>query len=106
MSDETPEAAAAVPAPSGINLAAIAGEVSTIDEAAMKFLPFVTTIVGVIPGAQIAAPFLAMAGPLLVALDSAAKQVAEGKPGAAAQDVFQELINHLTTGKPNSPLLS
>ena len=106
MADETPEAAAAVPASSGINLAAIATEVSTIDEAAMKFLPFVTTIVGAIPQTAVAAPFLAVAGPLLQALDNAAKEVAAGNPGAAAQDIFQQLINHLTKGAPNSPALS
>jgi hypothetical protein len=89
-----------------IDLTSIAQEVSTVDEAVMKALPIITTITGIIPGAQVATPFLAMAGPLLQAIDNAAKDIADSKPGAAWQDILQELTNHVTKGQPNSPILS
>jgi hypothetical protein len=90
----------------GVTLAGVAGEVSSADEVVMQFLPEVTTICGFIPGAQVATPFLAMAGPLLLALDNACKSVVAGNPGAAAETVLQEVISHLTPGLPNSPILS
>jgi hypothetical protein len=87
------------------DLAAIAKEVSTVDEAIMRVLPFIAPLLGFIPGAAVAEPFLPLVGDLLTALDNAAKAVAAGNPGAAATDILQELINHLTPGQPNSPAL-
>lgn len=104
MTDE-PESAAAAPA-TGISFTTIASEVATVDEAVMKVLPFVTTLTGFIPGAQVATPFLAAAGPLLLVLDNAAKAIAAGNPNAAWQDVLQELTKHLTPGQPNSTALA
>jgi hypothetical protein len=86
--------------------AGIATEVSQIDEAVMKALPFVSTMIGFIPGAQVAVPFMPLVGELLQVIDNAAKSVAAGNSSAAAQDVLQEIMNHLTPGKPNSPILS
>jgi hypothetical protein len=86
--------------------AGIATEVSTVDEAVMSALPFVSGIIGFIPGAAVAVPFLPLVGELLAALDNAAKAVAAGNTGAAVEDIFTEIKNHLTQGKPNSPILS
>lgn len=86
--------------------ASIATQVSSIDEALMNVLPFITPMLGFIPGAAVATPFLPLVGDLLGAVDNAAKAVAAGNPGAAAVDILQEVINHLTPGKPNSPILS
>ena len=104
MADETPEAAAAVPATP--TAASIAGTVSTVDEEILKFMPFVSTILAVIPGAQIAVPFLPIATEILGVIDNAAKAVAGGNTGVAIQDVFNEIKNHLTPGAPNSAALS
>lgn len=88
------------------NVAGIAGEVSTVDEAIMKFLPEISMLLGIIPGAQVALPFMPLVTTALKVLDDAAKKVHDGNPGAAAHDVLQEVMNHLTPGKPNSPILS
>lgn len=92
MTDPTPEG--------------VAGQVATVDEAVMKFLPFVSTILGFIPGAQVAVPFMPLVQGALTALDSAAKAVSMGDPGAGVQDIFTEVINHLTPGQPNSQALT
>ena len=89
-----------------VDMKSVATEVSTVDEAVMKALPFISFMLGFIPGAQVAVPFMPFALGALKALDEAAKKVADGNPGAAAQDVLQEVMNHLTPGKPNSPILS
>lgn len=88
------------------DLVSIAKEVSTVDEAVMKVLPFVSTFIGFVPGAQVAIPFLPLVSEFLSVVDNAAKAVSEGNSGAAVQDVLQEVMNHLTPGKPNSPILS
>lgn len=88
------------------SVAGIATEVSQVDEAVMKALPFVSGLIGFIPGGAVAVPFLPLVGELLQVIDNAAKAVSSGNTGAAAQDVLQEIMNHLTPGKPNSPILS
>ena len=86
--------------------ASIAGTVSSVDEAIQKFMPFVSILVGAIPGAQVAAPFIPLVGELLTVVDNAAKAVAGGNTNAAIQDVIQEVMNHLTPGQPNAPALA
>jgi len=88
------------------SISGIATEVSQVDEAVMKALPFVSGLIGFIPGASVAVPFVPLITEFLGVIDNAAKAVADGNPGAAATDVLQEVINHLTPGKPNSPTLS
>ena len=88
------------------SVASIAGTVSTVDEAILKFMPFVSILVSAIPGAQVAAPFIPLVGELLTVVDNAAKAVAGGDTNAAIQDVLGEIMSHLTPGKPNSPILS
>jgi hypothetical protein len=89
-----------------VDVKTVAGEVSTVDEAVMKAMPFIATMIGFIPGAQVAVPFMPLVGELLGVLDNAAKAVATGNNGAAFEDVFAEIKNHLTPGQPNSPILS
>jgi hypothetical protein len=85
------------------SITGIATEVATVDEAIMKFLPEISLLLGFIPGAGVAVPFLPE---VLTALDNAAKAVATGNPGAAIGSIFSEIANHLTPGAPNSPTLS
>lgn len=89
-----------------VNITGVATEVATVDEAVMKALPFVSGLIGFIPGAQVAVPLMPLIGELLTVVDNAAKAVAAGNSGAAAQDVLQEIMNHLSPGQPNSPILS
>jgi hypothetical protein len=88
------------------DMKSVATTVSTVDEAVMTALPFISGILGFIPGAQVAVPFMPLVSEGLMALDNAAKAVAAGNPGAAIQDVMKEVMDHLTPGKPNSPILS
>ena len=88
------------------DIKSVATTVSTVDEAIMKALPFISTVIGFVPGAQVAVPFMPLVGGLLAALDNAAKAVAAGNNGAAIEAVIAEIENHLTPGKPNSPILS
>lgn len=87
-------------------VASVAGEVAQVDEAVMKFLPEISMMLGIIPGAQVAVPFMPLVAAGLQALDTAAKEVAAGNPGMAIHDVLQVVIDHLSKGKPNSPILS
>lgn len=89
-----------------VDVKSVAGEVSTVDEAVMTALPFISGIIGFIPGAAIAVPFMPLVSEGLMALDNAAKAVAEGNPGAGIEDILTEIKNHLTPGMPNSPILS
>lgn len=89
-----------------IDVAGVAGTVSTVDEEIMKALPFVSGLIGFIPGGAVAVPFMPLVAELLQVLDTAAKEVAAGNSNAAAQDVLTEVMNHLTKGKANSPILS
>lgn len=84
----------------------IAGQVSQVDEAILKALPFVSTFIGFIPGAAVAVPFLPLVTEVLTALDNAAKAVAAGNTGAGVQVVLQEIMNHLTPGAPNAAALA
>jgi hypothetical protein len=95
--------AASTPAPTPEQ---IAGKVSTVDEQVLKLMPFISTVIAFIPGAQVAAPFMPLVAELLAVVDNAAKAVATGSPGAAFQDVIDEVMSHLTPGAPNSPILS
>lgn len=87
-------------------LETVAKEVSTVDEAIMKVLPFMSGLVGFIPGGAVAIPFMPLLGELLQALDNAAKAVAAGNPAAGVSTILAEIQNHLTPGAPNSPILS
>ena len=87
-------------------VADIAAKVATVDETVMQFLPYIGTILGFIPGAQVGVPIVGGVGLVLKAVDDAAKLVAAGNPGAAVEDIFSEIVNHLTPGQPNSPILS
>jgi hypothetical protein len=84
----------------------IATEVSTIDEAILRFMPEISMLIGIIPGANVATPFMPLVTELLTVLDNAAKHVAAGNTGSAVEDVLAEIKNHLTPGAPNSPILS
>jgi len=88
------------------DVVSIATEVATVDEAVMKFFPYISTMIGFIPGAQVAVPFMPLVAEFLKVVDDAAKHVAAGNSGAAAQDVMKEIMDHLTPGAPNSPVLS
>ena len=87
-------------------LESAAGTVSQVDEAVLRALPFISTIIGFIPGGAVAVPFMPLVGGLLEALDNAAKAVAAGNSGGAVQDILREVASHLTPGAPNSPILS
>jgi hypothetical protein len=84
----------------------VAGEVSTGLEDAMKVLPFLGTLIGFIPGAQVAPEVAALVTTLLGQVDAGLKTVSEAKPGTRPQDILTEVINHNTPGAPNSPWLS
>lgn len=93
--------------PSGSPTAAsIATTVSKVDEGILQALPFISGMIGFIPGGAVAVPFMPLVTELLQALDTAAKDVAAGNNSDAAQDVLTEVMNHLSKGKPNSPILS
>ncbi|WP_024516869.1 hypothetical protein [Bradyrhizobium sp. Tv2a-2] len=89
-----------------VDIKSVAGTVATVDETVMQALPFISAIIGFVPGAAVAVPFMPLVGEALMALDNAAKAVAAGNNGAAVQDIFTEIMNHLTPGKPNSTALS
>lgn len=84
----------------------VAGQVASVDEAVMKALPFISTFIGFIPGAQVAVPFMPLVGEILVAVDNAAKSIQAGNNSAAVEDILTEIRNHLTPGAPNSSILS
>lgn len=85
---------------------AIAAEISKVDEAILKAMPFVSTIIGFVPGAQVAAPFMPLIVEVLQAVDKATEAVAGGNTSAAIDAVINEIKSHLTPGSPNSPALS
>ena len=84
----------------------VATTVATVDEAIMKALPFLSPFLGFIPGGTVIAAAEPIALEALTALDNAAKLVAAGNTGAAASGVLQTIIDHLTPGKPNAPILA
>lgn len=88
------------------DLISVAKEVTTVDEAVMKVLPFISTMIGFIPGGQAAVPLMPLISEFLQVIDNAAKEVAVGNTGAGADVILKEIIDHLTLGKPNSPILS
>jgi hypothetical protein len=88
------------------NIAQIAGQVATVDEAILKALPIISVMVGFIPGAQPLIPFMPLLGGLLTAVDTAAKDLASNNPDMAFEDIINAIKNHLTNGAPNSPTLS
>jgi len=89
----------------GANLVQIANEVMTVDELLLKLFPEISMIAGLATGGT-ATPILAGVGAVLQAVDNGAKFVAAGNPGAAAASVLETIVNHLTPGQPNSPILS
>jgi len=93
-------------ADTNINISTVAGQVAQVDEIVIKYLPFIGSMVGLIPGAQpfvIAEPMILS---LLTALDNAAKAVAAGNYTNAFDSVVKEIESHLTPGAPNSPHLA
>lgn len=88
------------------NVQNTAATVSTVDEFVMGAMPFVTTALALIPGAQVAVPFLPLVSELLGVLDNAAKAVSAGDTGLAIEDVFAAIKAHLTPGQPNSAALA
>jgi len=84
----------------------IATEVATYDEAVMKFMPYLSGLLGVIPGAQAGVPIVAGITALMRAIDDGAKAIAAGNSAADVGSIIGELINHNTPGAPNSPALS
>lgn len=88
------------------DFSSIAQEASTVTEAVMKVLPTAGGIIGLIPGAQLAGPAAAAFDAFLGVLDNAFKLVSDSKPGAAPEDILQEITNHLTPGQPASPALT
>jgi len=83
----------------------IATEVATYDEAILKFMPYLGSILGIIPGAQAGVPVVAGITALLKAIDDAAKAVS-ANTSADPNGIVGEIVNHLTPGAPNSPALS
>ena len=88
------------------SVAGVAGQVATIDEAILKVMPIVSTMIAFIPGAQVAVPFMPLLIGILTAVDTAAKDLAANNPDMAVQDIFKTIQNHLTSLAPNSPTLS
>jgi hypothetical protein len=88
------------------DIKAIAGEVMKVDEAVMKLLPFISGVIGFVPGAQVAVPFLPLLGEVLTAVDEAAKAIQAGDPAQALDTVLVEIRNHLTPGAANSAALA
>lgn len=89
-----------------VDVKGIAGKVAEVDEEIMKLFPYISTIIGFVPGAQAAVPFLPIVGEILAAIDQAAKDINNGNPGSAVEDILTEIRNHLQPGKPNSAILS
>jgi hypothetical protein len=83
-----------------------AGTIAKIDEAAIKALPFISSVIGFVPGGAAATPFLPLIGEILQAVDNAAKHIQQGNTSAAFDDILVEIRNHLTPGAPNSSVLS
>ena len=88
------------------SIAQIASEVATVDEVFLKAAPFLSAVMGFIPGAQVAVPLMPLFIGVLTALDNAARDVAAGNTDGAFKDIFTQIQNHLTAGAPNSPILS
>ncbi|MBR0693695.1 hypothetical protein [Bradyrhizobium lablabi] len=89
-----------------VDVKTVAVQVAQVDEAVMKALPFISGMIGFIPGGAVAVPFMPLIAGLLQVVDNAAKHVAEGDNGAAINDVLSEIMAHLTPGMPNSKTLS
>lgn len=84
----------------------VAGEVAQVDEKIMEFFPYISGMIGFIPGAAAAQPFMPLVGQILAAVDTAAKDIQSGNNAAAINDILTEIRNHLTPGLPNSSVLS
>lgn len=84
----------------------VAGEVIKVDEAVLKVFPFISGIIGFVPGGAVVSPFLPLVQEILVAVDTAAKDIQAGNNSAAINDILTEIRNHLTPGAPNSSILS
>ncbi len=89
-----------------IDLTGISETVAKVDEKIMQALPAIAGLVGFIPGASAAIAFEPLVMEILTVVDAAAKNIATNNPGAAFQDIFDELKSHLTKGQPNSPALA
>ncbi len=85
----------------------VAGEADTIIKDVMKVEPSVISAVGMfVPGA---APIAAMVQPAILMavpfLERALEDIVAGNNGDVFQSVIQ-LIQHITAGQPNSPILT
>jgi len=89
-----------------IDVTGISETVASVDEKIMQALPVIAGLVGFIPGASAAVVFEPVVMEILQVVDAAAKNIAANNPGAAFQDIFDELKNHLTKGQPDSPALA
>jgi len=91
---------------STFDVASAASTAETVMEGVMKFEPFVATIAGAaIPGA---APIVAMVQPMVAMaapfIENALKALSAHNNGDAFSALIQ-LIQHVTPGHPNSPVL-
>lgn len=91
---------------STVDVKTIAGEAEKVVEAIVKVEPIVSTMATFIPGA---APIMAVVHPAVVMLapfvEKALHELAAGHNGDA-YSAFIELLQHISKGRPNSPLLS
>lgn len=90
-----------------VNVSGIAADAEKVVESVMKVEPMIATGVGMfVPGA---APIVAMVQPFIVMaapfLERALTDLAAGNNGDVLSAFF-ELIQHISKGQPNSPILS
>lgn len=89
-----------------IDFRQLAGQMEKFLEVAMKIEPIVMTAASFVPGAKpivaVVHPVVAMAAPHI---EKALEQIAAGNDGDALGAVI-ELLQHISRGKPNSPVLS
>lgn len=87
-------------------VAEVAATAEKVVEGFMKVEPIVMTVSSFVPGA---APIMAFVHPAVVAaapfIEQALNDLATGNNGNAFTAMIQ-LIQHLTAGQPNSPILS
>lgn len=90
-----------------VDVKGVAGQADTIIKDVMKVEPAVISAVGMfVPGA---APIAAMVQPVILMavpfIERALEDLVAGNNGDIFQSVIQ-LIQHVTSGQPNSPILS
>lgn len=89
-----------------VDVKKIAAEAEKVVETIVRVEPMVMTVGNFVPGA---APVLAMVHPVVVMLapfiEKALQDLAAGNNGDALGSIL-EMIQHVTRGQPNSPILS